>query len=38
MTAHDGLVVFFNGSQRTGSAFLGALGIGVVRVNPAGEP
>jgi len=26
------------GTQRTGSAFLGALGIGVVRVNPAGEP
>ena len=38
VTDHDGLVVFFNGSQRTGSAFLGALGIGVVRVNPAGAP
>ena len=38
VTDRDGLVVFFNGSQRTDSPFLGALGIGVVRVDPPGAP
>ena len=38
VTDRDGLAVFFNGSQHTDSAFPGALGIGVVRVNPAGAP